>query len=39
MFKETDRNGERVAKRDCFKSFIGPPSRLDVCGSQKSYAL
>jgi len=30
MFNETDRSGERVAKRDCFKSFIGPPSRTDV---------
>src|SRR5262245_20420936 len=27
---ETDRNGDRVARRDCFKSFILPPSRRDV---------
>ena len=27
---ETERNGDRVARRDCFKSFILPPSRRDV---------
>jgi hypothetical protein len=27
---ETERNGDRVARRDCFKSFIVPPSRRDV---------
>ena len=29
MFKETHRSGERLAKRECFKSFICPPSRRD----------
>jgi len=42
MFNETDLNGERAAKRDCFTSFIGPPSlslsRL-WCGCSTSYAL
>ena len=27
---DTERNGDRVARRDCFKSFILPPSRRDV---------
>jgi len=36
MFNETDRSGERVAKRDCFKSFIGPPSRRAVCDRKKA---
>lgn len=40
IWRETDRNGNRVAIRDCFESFINPPATAEIvlCGEQATLA-